>query len=105
MLGSYICIAKCSQQEENRIGLLALSYMNYYFITQPTNRCAVVGRGLRWMASNHFFVQLCRDVQYVHWVMHKCITVKVRGKRNTHKVCKKLVNFLKTGEFVKVGGK
>ena len=41
-------------------------------------------------------------VQYVHWVMRKCIMVKVGGKRNTHKVCKKLVNFSKTGR--KVGG-
>src|SRR6218665_1446573 len=38
----------------------------------------------------------CRGVQYVHWVMHKCIMVKVGGG-NTHKVCKKLVNFPKTG--------
>jgi len=30
-----------------------------------------------------------RGVQYVHWVGHKCIMVKVRGKRNTHKVCTK----------------
>src|SRR6218665_349881 len=47
----------------------------------------------------------CRGVQYVHWLMHKCIMVKVGGKRNTHKVCKKQVNFYKTGgKFVKVGG-
>ena len=46
-----------------------------------------------------------RGVQYVHWVMHKCIMVKVWGK-NTRKVCKKQVNLPKTGgEFVKVGGK
>src|SRR6218665_2168384 len=46
----------------------------------------------------------CRGVQYVHWVMHKCIMVKVGGG-NTRKVCKKLVNFFKTeGKFVKVGG-
>src|SRR6218665_1226300 len=38
-----------------------------------------------------------RGVQYVHWVMYKCIMVKVGGKRNTHKVCKKEVNFSKTG--------
>ena len=37
-----------------------------------------------------------RGVQYVHWVMHKCIMVKVGGKRNTQKVCKKQVNFAKT---------
>ena len=37
-----------------------------------------------------------RGVQYVHWVMHKCIMVKVGGKRNTQKVCKKQVNFSKT---------
>ena len=34
---------------------------------------------------------------YVHWVMHKCIMFKVGGKRNTRKVCKKQVNFSKTG--------
>ena len=39
----------------------------------------------------------CRGVQYVHWVMHKCIMVKVGGKRNTYKVCKKQVNSFKTG--------
>jgi len=40
----------------------------------------------------------------VHWVMHKCIMVKVGGKRNTRKVCKNQVNLCKTGgKFVKVG--
>ena len=35
----------------------------------------------------------------------KCIVVKVGGKRNTHKVCKKDVNFSKTeGTFFKVEG-
>ena len=38
-----------------------------------------------------------RGVQYVQGVMHKCIMVKVGGKRNTHKVCKKQVNFSKIG--------
>src|SRR6218665_3271553 len=48
---------------------------------------------------------VARGVQYVRWVMHKCIMVKVGGKRNTRKVCKKLVNLSKTGgKFVKVGG-
>ena len=48
---------------------------------------------------------VCRGVQYVHWVMHKCIMVKVGGKRNIRKVCKKQVNLSKTGrKFVKVGG-
>src|SRR6218665_3948671 len=47
-----------------------------------------------------------RGVQYVHWVMHKCIMVKVGGKRNTQKACRKQVNFSKTGgKFWKVGGK
>jgi len=37
--------------------------------------------------------------------MHKYIMVKVGRKRNTHKVCKKQVNFSKTeGTFFKVGG-
>ena len=40
---------------------------------------------------------LGRGVQYVHWVMHKCIMVKVGGKRNTRKVCKKQVNLSKRG--------
>jgi len=40
----------------------------------------------------------------VHLVMHKCITVKVGGKRNTRKVCKKQVNFSKTGGNLKSRG-
>src|SRR6218665_3327313 len=53
----------------------------------------------------HFFLTASRGVQYMHWVMHKCIMVKVGGKRNTQKVCKKQVNFDKTeGKFRKVGG-
>jgi len=27
-------------------------------------------------------------VQYVHFVMHKCIMVKLEGKRKTQKACK-----------------
>ena len=47
-----------------------------------------------------------RGVQYVHWGMHKCIMVKVGGKRNTCKLCKKQVNLSKTeGKFVKAVGK
>src|SRR6218665_2024178 len=38
-----------------------------------------------------------KGVKYVHWVMHKCTMVKVGGKQNTQKVCKKQVNFSKTG--------
>jgi len=35
--------------------------------------------------------------------MHECIMVKVGGKRNTHKVCKKASEFLENrGEFEKV---
>ena len=50
-------------------------------------------------------IGLYRGVQYVHWVMRKCIMVKLGGKRNTRKVCKKQVNLSKTlGKFVKVGG-
>ena len=33
----------------------------------------------------HF--SLTTSVQYVHCVMHKCIMVKVGGKRKTHKAC------------------
>src|SRR6218665_3067814 len=49
---------------------------------------------------------LClRGVQYVHWVVHKCIMVKVGEKRNTIKVCKKQVNLSKTeGNLSKYGG-
>src|SRR6218665_3552388 len=51
-----------------------------------------------------FITFLLRGVQYVHWVMHKCIMVKVGGKQNTQKVCKKQVNFSKTeGKLFKVG--
>ena len=52
------------------------------------------------------YVTLSKGVQYVHWVMHKCIMVKVGGKGNTHKVCKKQVNFSKTGGkfFQSMGG-
>ena len=40
----------------------------------------------------------------MHWVVHKCIMVKIGGKQNIHKVCKKQVNFSKAGrKFVKVG--
>jgi len=35
------------------------------------------------MCAPSFLV--CRGVQYVHWVMHKCIMVKVEGERNTRK--------------------
>ena len=50
-------------------------------------------------------VSLGWGVQYAHWVMHKCIMVKVGGKRNTQKACKTQVNFSKTGgKFLKVGG-
>ena len=50
-------------------------------------------------------ILLSRGVQYVHWVMHKCIMVKVGGKRNTQKARKKQVNLSKTGgTFLKVGG-
>src|SRR6218665_3986898 len=41
-------------------------------------------------------VHACRGDQYLHWVMHKWIMVKVGGKRNTRKVCKKQVNLCKT---------
>ena len=37
-----------------------------------------------------------RGVQYVHWVMHKCIMVKVGGNEIPRKVCKKQVNLCKT---------
>src|SRR6218665_3618764 len=59
------------------------------------------------ISSNNWegFSMLFRGVQYVHWVMHKCIMVKVGGK-NTRKVCKKLLNFLKTeGKIFEIGGK
>jgi len=42
--------------------------------------------------------------QYVHWMMHKCIMVKVGGKRNTHKVLKSRWIFLKQGGIFKSRG-
>ena len=55
-----------------------------------------------WLINN---VPIYRGVQEVHCVMHKCIMVKLEGKRKTHKVCKKHVNFMKSrGKFAKVGG-
>ena len=41
----------------------------------------------------------------MHCVMYKCFIVKVGGKRETQKVCKKHVNFTKSGrKFLEVGG-
>ena len=58
----------------------------------------VISRFLHLIESKaHSHAVICRGVQYVHWVMHKCIMVKVGGKRNTRKVCKKQVNLCKTG--------
>ena len=49
---------------------------------------------------------MCRGVQHIHCVMHKCIMVKLGGKQETHKVRKKHVNLTKSaGKFQKVGGK
>src|SRR6218665_1501109 len=59
------------------------------------------------MCSDEFFIEyaLIRGVQYVYWVMHKCIMVKAWGK-NTRKVCKKEVNLPKRGgEIWKSRGK
>src|SRR6218665_2654424 len=48
---------------------------------------------------------ITRGVQYVHCVMHKCIMVKLRGKRKTRKVGKKEVNFSKSeGNLKKMEG-
>ena len=42
----------------------------------------------------------------MHSMMHKCNMVKVDGKRKTHEVCKKDVNFTNSeGEIRKSGGK
>jgi len=46
-----------------------------------------------------------KGVLYVHCVMHKCIMVKVGGKRKRHKVCEKHVNLWKTGDICKSRGK
>src|SRR6218665_3019525 len=55
-----------------------------------------------------------RSVHYIHFVMNKCIIVKLGGKRKTHKVCKKHKfsenrekNFEKWGKnnFREIGGK
>src|SRR6218665_1773617 len=61
----------------------------------------------------HFYkslktIHFSRGVQYVHWVMHKCIMVKVGGEI-TRKACKTLMNFPLTGgkctKTGKIGGK
>ena len=68
--------------------------------------CLVLKLQLVSVAHSPLLVPPPRGVQYVHWVMHKCIMVKVGGKRNTRKVCKKPVNLSKTGgKFIKVGRK
>jgi len=56
------------------------------------------------LMSSDVILPISRGIQYVHWVMRKCIMVKVGGKRNTHKVCKKQVNFWKTWEIFKSKG-
>ena len=50
---------------------------------------------------NRQFRVINRGVQYEHCVMHKCIMVKVGGKRKTRKVCKENTrNFYEIrGEF------
>jgi len=40
-----------------------------------------------------------RGVHYVHCVIHKCNIVKIGGKRKVNKVCKKHVNFTKSGKI------
>jgi len=61
--------------------------------------------GIQWVIIASVSV-LARGVQYVHCVMHKCIMVKVGGKRNTRKVCKKACKFYKIrGEICKRRGK
>src|SRR6218665_328098 len=50
----------------------------------------------------------CRGVQYVHWVMHKCIMVKVGGKIHVKYVRNRGENFGNRGEiqnFRESGGK
>jgi len=56
------------------------------------------------LSNNNNYCNTRRGVQYVRCVMHKCIMVKLKGKRKTHKVCEKDVNFMKSeGKFAKVG--
>ena len=43
-------------------------------------------------------------VQYVHCVMHKCIMVKLGGKRKTRKACKNKYILRNQRKFTKVGG-
>src|SRR6218665_618711 len=46
-----------------------------------------------------------RGVQYLHWVMHKCIMVKVGGNEIHVKYVKsRLICVKQRGKFVKVGG-
>jgi len=46
-----------------------------------------------------------RCVKYVHCVMHKCIMVKVWGKRKTHKVLKTRKFAENREKFVNAEGK
>ena len=73
-------------------------------------------RNIRNECKKRQCIHIARGVQYVPWVMHKCIMVKVGGNKIHTKYVKKQVNFLKTwgnsfqnrGEiiiFAKQGGK
>src|SRR6218665_3653551 len=59
--------------------------------------CAIVSSLFYFLPVSSRPIHAGRGVQYVHWVMHICIMVKVGGKRNSRKVCKKQVNLCKTG--------
>ena len=67
--------------------------------------CTVILHRFSYMFSMYHLLYIsvhfrCRSVQYVHCVMHKCIMVKVRGKRRTKKVCKKTRKFAENREEI-----
>src|SRR6218665_599807 len=78
----------------NKIDIVAVRVLMFVNVLYLVSYCIM-----------YHIVPCIRGVQYVHWVMHKCIMVKVGGK-NTRKVCKNLLNFLENrGESLKSRGK
>src|SRR6218665_1504600 len=88
----------CRHDHLTQVVLNIAFHLLYYFPIQIHSQIWMVSvlPETGWVKED-FGLRISRGVQYVHWVMHKCIMVKAEGTRNTHKVCKKQVNFSKTG--------
>src|SRR6218665_847354 len=99
-------LVKPRQFTERRYGLMIIhsissqkqaSYIIKHSLDNNNQFCIILCPSLNF---NIIIIISCikhQGFQYVHWVMHKYIMVKVGGKRNTRKIRKKQVNFLKTG--------